>query len=196
MNRFETFAFFIESFFSQNQRRRFQCPSVDDPPKIDRRQTGNPRYVFNSKSMSNMQNLQLVAVYDDFDKNGDPMILSLRFNKDRKEVEANWVTAVYGKRKNILVDDWTKKGYLVYMNDLELEKAPAEVVTLHMRVSKSASAYNSIIKHKSEFVNDMDLVFYTQNNQTYGFAYNGKIYLDPELMNIEVAVHEYTHLWG
>ena len=143
-----------------------------------------------------MQNLQLVAVYDDFDKNGDPMILSLRFNKDRKEVEANWVTAVYGKRKNILVDDWTKKGYLVYMNDLELEKAPAEVVTLHMRVSKSASAYDSIIKHKSEFVNDMDLVFYTQNNQTYGFAYNGKIYLDPELMNIEVAVHEYTHLWG
>ena len=169
---------------------------ADNPPKIDRRQTGNPRYVFNLKSMSNKQNLQLVAVYDDFDKNGDPMILSLRFNKDRKEVEANWVTAVYGKRKNILVDDWTKKGYLVYMNDLELEKAPVEVVTLHMRVSKSASAYESIIKHKSVFVNDMDLVFYTQNNQTYGFAYNGKIYLDPELMNIEVAVHEYTHLWG
>ena len=33
------------------------------------------------------------------------------------------------------------------------------------------------------------------DSQTYGFAHNGKIYLNPELMNSEVAVNEYTHLW-
>lgn len=30
---------------------------------------------------------------------------------------------------------------------------------------------------------------------TYGFAHNGKIYLNPDVMNSETAVHEYTHLW-
>ncbi len=36
---------------------------------------------------------------------------------------------------------------------------------------------------------------FVRNLKTYGFAYRGKIYLDPDLMNSEVAVHEYTHLW-
>ena len=30
---------------------------------------------------------------------------------------------------------------------------------------------------------------------TYGFAYDGKIYLNPDFMNSNAAVHEYTHLW-
>ena len=30
---------------------------------------------------------------------------------------------------------------------------------------------------------------------TYGFAYNGKIYLNPDFTDSNVAVHEYTHLW-
>lgn len=34
-----------------------------------------------------------------------------------------------------------------------------------------------------------------QNDNTYGFAYEGKIYLNPDIMNSEVVVHEYTHLW-
>ncbi len=34
-----------------------------------------------------------------------------------------------------------------------------------------------------------------QNGNTYGFAYEGKIYLNPEICNSDVAVHEYTHLW-
>lgn len=34
-----------------------------------------------------------------------------------------------------------------------------------------------------------------QNGNTYGFAYDGKIYLNSDIMNSEVAIHEYTHLW-
>ena len=34
-----------------------------------------------------------------------------------------------------------------------------------------------------------------QNGNTYGFAYDGKIYLNPEIASSEVAIHEYTHLW-
>lgn len=36
----------------------------------------------------------------------------------------------------------------------------------------------------------------TLNDGTvYGYAFDNKIYLNPEVMNSEVAVHEYTHLW-
>ena len=31
--------------------------------------------------------------------------------------------------------------------------------------------------------------------ETYGFTFENKIYLNPEIMNSNVAVHEYTHLW-
>ncbi|MBO4704841.1 MAG: Eco57I restriction-modification methylase domain-containing protein [Spirochaetaceae bacterium] len=156
----------------------------------------NPRYIFLSRTnIYNPDNYYLIGVYDIFDKKGEPMMLSFHFNKNRNEIEANWVTSIYGKNKNILADDWTKHGYLIYVNDLEIEKAPAEVVTLYMRVSKSASAIDTNIMHKSDFVNKMNLSFYKQNNNIYGFAHHDKIYLNPEIMNSEVAIHEYTHLW-
>ena len=157
---------------------------------------GNPRYIFNSRyNISNPADFYLIGVYDTFDLNGEPMMVSLHFNKNEKEVEANWITSVYGKNKNILVDDWTKKGYLIYKNDLEIEKAPEEVVTLYMRVSKSSSAYEHNILLKSNIVNDMGIMYMKENNNTYGFVHNGKIYLNSELMNSNAAVHEYTHLW-
>jgi len=37
--------------------------------------------------------------------------------------------------------------------------------------------------------------FITQDGTTYGFAFNGKIYLNPEIISSEAALHEYTHLW-
>lgn len=33
------------------------------------------------------------------------------------------------------------------------------------------------------------------NSETYGFIHNNKIYLNPEVLNSNAVVHEYTHLW-
>lgn len=54
-------------------------------------------------------------------------------------------------------------------------------------------------------VNDNPSISETKNKSTiqemvtsdniYGFVHNGKIYLNPEIMNSNAAVHEYTHLW-
>lgn len=157
---------------------------------------GNPRYIFNSKQdISKPEHFYLIGVYDVFDKQGNPMMLSFHFNKNRKEVEANWITAVYGKSLNILVNDWVRKGFLQYKNDLEIENASEEVVALYMRVSNLQKHLNDIVKQKSDYVNENDVFFYKQNNEVYGFTHNSKIYLNPEIMNSEVAVHEYTHLW-
>lgn len=35
----------------------------------------------------------------------------------------------------------------------------------------------------------------TPNGEVYGFVKNGKIYLDPALLNPNTPIHEYTHLW-
>ena len=35
----------------------------------------------------------------------------------------------------------------------------------------------------------------TASGEIYGFVKDGKVYLDPELMNPNTPVHEYTHLW-
>lgn len=41
-----------------------------------------------------------------------------------------------------------------------------------------------------------DLQPFMKDGQTvYGFAYQGKIYLDPDIMQPETLIHEYTHLW-
>lgn len=157
---------------------------------------GNPRYIFNSKrDITNPEHFYLIGVYDVFDKQGNPMMLSFHYDKNRKEIEANWITAVYGKNLNTLVNEWVRKGFLEYKNDLELENASEEVVALYMRVSNLQKHLNDIVKQKSDYVNENDVFFYIKNEQTYGFAHNGKIYLNPDIMNSEVAVHEYTHLW-
>lgn len=190
-------AFFLEEQkFGERLTHGHKGEFSSDTVKEVFKNLGNPRYVFNSKlDINNPDNFYLIGVYDQLDEQKNPMVISLHFNKNRKEIEANWITSIYGKRKEVLINDWTRKGYLIYMNDLDMEKAPAEVVTLQMRVSKSASAYINNIKKKSDFVNDFDIAFMRQGETTYGFAHEGKIYLNPDVMNSNVAVHEYTHLW-
>lgn len=157
---------------------------------------GNPRYIFNSKKdLNNPDNFYLIGVYDEMDEQENPMMLSLHFDRNRKQVEANWVTSVYGKDKETLLNDWVRKGYLIYENDIVMEKASEEVVALYMRVSNLQKPYENNIKRKSDYVNDMDLMFAKQNENVYGFAYEGKIYLNPDFLTSNVAVHEYTHLW-
>ncbi|MCF0185650.1 MAG: hypothetical protein HUJ98_04070, partial [Bacteroidaceae bacterium] len=36
----------------------------------------------------------------------------------------------------------------------------------------------------------------TPNGEVYGFTKDGKVYLDPTLMNPNTPIHEYTHLWA
>lgn len=115
----------------------------------------NPRYIFNSKqNFYDSEKLTLIGVYDEFDKYENPMIITICFDKNRYSAEVNWVTSIYGKNKDVIVNDWTKKGYLLYKNDVEIKKASEEVVTLYMRISKSSNAYKNNILLKSQLVNE------------------------------------------
>ncbi|MBQ5876893.1 MAG: Eco57I restriction-modification methylase domain-containing protein [Treponema sp.] len=37
--------------------------------------------------------------------------------------------------------------------------------------------------------------FITKDGTIYGFTHEGKIYLNPDIVSLEAAIHEYTHLW-
>ena len=44
---------------------------------------------------------------------------------------------------------------------------------------------------------DGNLKYYrTSTGEVYGFAYNGKIYIDPRIAGADTPIHEYTHLWA
>lgn len=38
--------------------------------------------------------------------------------------------------------------------------------------------------------------FRTAEGNAYGFTVNGKVYIDPRMVNAETPIHEYTHLWA
>ncbi len=38
--------------------------------------------------------------------------------------------------------------------------------------------------------------FRTSNGDAYGFTLNGKVYIDPRMVNAETPIHEYSHLWS
>lgn len=109
---------------------------------------------------------------------------------NKKEIEVNWVTAIYGRNKIDIMKKRVEKGWLLYVNDLDIEKAPEEVVTLYMRVSKSSSAYKNNLTKKSDIVNNTGIMYMKENNNTYGFVHNNKIYLNPDIMNSNAAVHD------
>ena len=52
--------------------------------------------------------------------------------------------------------------------------------------------YFSFVEHDLLVDKTQNMV---HNGTTYGFAHNGKIYLNSEVLSAEVAMHEYTHLW-
>ena len=52
---------------------------------------------------------------------------------------------------------------------------------------------NSNIPQSETKSNPQSLI---QNGNLYGFTYKREIYLNQEIMNSEVAVHEYTNLWN
>lgn len=52
-------------------------------------------------------------------------------------------------------------------------------------------AENNCLHPSSQVTQTMTL----PDGEVYGFAHGGKVYLNPDVMTSEVAVHEYTHLW-
>lgn len=75
-------------------------------------------------------------------------------------------------------------------------KIASELFNYHVS-SENKEAMKQWLSEQGYEIKEQEATQYMTNNNglTYGFVHNGKIYLNPDLMNSNAAVHEYTHLW-
>lgn len=92
-------------------------------------------------------------------------------------------------------------GNSVYFNILSdkvftSQKQASEFLQKVGYVGMETSNENYIIFDDREMnINNRVQYMITEDGELYGFAYNGQIYADKNLMNSNVLAHEYTHLW-
>ena len=113
------------------------------------------------------------------------------------------ITSMYGKDNEIgFVKTNIDEGNLIYADikrSLEWERE-CKVQFLTQGLSQQGSNLNILTKDRlvnfiSADSRNKEKQLYVEENQVYGFTFEGKIYLNPDIMNSNVAVHEYTHLW-
>lgn len=114
-------------------------------------------------------------------KNNTSVVIQLASSKFRPDGRVQLVELVYDpgkltaeKMEGIVkgVEDWIRTGKYTdtQYDDRLVSPRPKEV------------------SHGVEFLK-------TRSGEVYGFVKDGKIYLDPEVMNANTPIHEYTHLW-
>ena len=110
-------------------------------------------------------------------------INNLRENKTMAKITDEKVS-VENSNDNMLARD-AATNYILE----KLSKAGIEVVTDKEEFER-ISEQDYLIKEKT-----VEQFMTLSNGITYGFTHEGKIYLNPDVMNSNAAVHEYTHLW-
>lgn len=172
--------------------------SLDDIYAIPS-QLADPVMVFKSRTRSD----SFVFFTERKDENNNSILIPLAVNKKKGRIIINEITSMYGKDNEI---DFVKKNIdennLIYADkkrSLDWERS-SQVQFLTQRFSNPS--FDLSILTKERLVNFLSADSRKNNIQnmiadgtTYGFTHNGKIYLNPDVMNSEAAVHEYTHLW-
>ena len=131
------------------------------------------------------------------DFRGRSIIVPLAVNQKYGRLVINKITSIYGRNHEIrYVKDNIVRGNLVYFDkkrSLEWERE-CKVQFLTQVLPKQGHMSSILTKERLvNFISSRQLMI--SDGTTYGFAYNGKIYLNPDFLNSNVAVHEYTHLW-
>ncbi len=105
----------------------------------------DPYYIFSS-----VHGTDLVAIYDILDKQGNPVLVSLRANQKDGRNELNFITSIYGKKGNS-IQDWIREGLLLYRNDTK-KLTGAFAARLQLPRGVTPATMNNV-RRKSEFVN-------------------------------------------
>ena len=158
----------------------------------------DPVMVFRSDSPTRRQRDSYVFFTEHRDFKGRSVIIPVAVNKKFGRIVINKINSIYGRNEEVgYVKDNIKRGNLVYFDkkrSLEWERECkvqflAQVLPAEGSINNILSK-DSLVKFLESKTQNM-----VHNGTTYGFAHNGKIYLNPEVLSAEVAMHEYTHLW-
>ena len=157
----------------------------------------DPIMIFKSDSPTRKIKDSYVFFTEHKDFRGRSIIVPLAVNQKYGRLVINKITSVYGRNHEIrYVKDNIVRGNLVYFDkkrSLEWERE-CKVQFLTQVLPKQGHMSSILTKERLvNFISSRQLMI--SDGTTYGFAYNGKIYLNPDFLNSNVAVHEYTHLW-
>ncbi len=158
----------------------------------------DPVMVFRSDSPTRKTKDSFVFFTERKDEKNRSIIIPVAVNKKFGRLVINKVSSIYGRNQEVgYVKDNIQRGNLVYFDKKRslIWERECKVQFLAQVLPAEGSINNILSKDSLVKFLDSKKQNFVHDSKTYGFAYNGKIYLDPDLMNSEVAVHEYTHLW-
>ena len=158
----------------------------------------DPVMVFRSDSPTRRQRDSYVFFTERRDFKNRSIIIPVAVNKKYGRLVINKVTSIYGRKEEIqYVKDNIQKGNLVYFDkkrSLEWERE-CKVQFLAQVLPIEGSINNILSKDSLVKFLDSKSEKMVKDGTTYGFAHNGKIYLNSDVLSAESAMHEYTHLW-
>ncbi|WP_149554547.1 hypothetical protein [Treponema pectinovorum] len=175
-------------------------------------QLADPVMIFKSRTRED----SFVFFTERKDSENRSILIPLAVNKQKGRIKINEITSMYGKDNEIdFVSINVYENNLIYADRKRYEKwideklesiknnsnggREFQVQFLERRFTDIGTNINILTKERLVKFLEGNTKSHTQNfkqnNEVYGFAYEGKIYLNPDIMNAEVALHEYTHLW-
>ena len=112
-----------------------------------------------------------------------------RINEELSKLGTNWKVSRNDTGNSVYFNILSNKVF-------NSQKQASEFLQKVGYVGMETSNENYIIFDDREMnINNRVQYMITENGELYGFAYNGQIYADKNLMNSNVLAHEYTHLW-
>lgn len=112
-----------------------------------------------------------------------------RINEELSKLGTNWKVSRNDTGNSVYFNILSNKVF-------NSQKQASEFLQKIGYVGMETSTENYIIFDDREMnINNRVQYMITENGELYGFAYNGQIYADKNLMNSNVLAHEYTHLW-
>lgn len=129
-----------------------------------------------------------------------------RDSDNRCEFSKNGIIAIVRKDFDDQKENWILTGFHYKGTDKEKNREATEAIKTVIAKYSNSDGYSYFRNQVGAVIASLNLNIpqsetksspqtMVQNSNTYGFAYEGKIYLNPEIMNSEVPLHEYTHLW-
>ena len=178
-------------------------------------QLADPVMVFKSRS----RNDSYVFFTERKDLENRSILIPLAVDKKKGRLVIHEITSMYGKdneinfvktnidENNLIYED--RKRSCLWANEKveELKKRSSngerftQIQFLGQRFTDNGTYVFNILT-KERLVNFLNGIngkntqnFITQDGTTYGFTHERKIYLNPDIVTSEAALHEYTHLW-
>lgn len=128
-------------------------------------------------------------------------LININYNRDSLLSSEEFISSkgIETGKLEITKDNFDRYFNILNQHDAFKDKRnriASELYNFHVS-SENKDEMKKWLEEQGYTITEKEVTQYMKNDNglTYGFVHEGKIYLNPEIMNSNAAVHEYTHLW-